>query len=71
MPAPETANQLMAEYDKIIQAMKNRHMAGQKKYGEFSFLHRDMQEDAVDELLDAMNYMMYLIIKIKYFNETK
>ena len=69
MPKPETANQLIAEYDEVLQIMKKRHISGQEKYGEFSFLNRDMREDSIEELIDAMNYLLYLIIKIKYFKE--
>jgi len=69
MPKPETPNQLMAEYDEVLQQMKKRHIAGQEKYGEFSFLNRDMREDSTEEIIDAMNYLIYLIIKIKFFKD--
>lgn len=42
-----------------------KHMRGQKKYGAFSFLKdgRDMNLEASDELLDAINYLTYDRIK--------
>jgi len=45
-----------------------KHMRGQKKYGAFSFLKdgRDMNLEAADELLDAINYITYQRIKNKY-----
>ena len=69
MPKPETANQMMAEYDKVIQDIKKRHVAGQAKYGEFSFLNRNMPEDMIDELADFINYGIYQIIKLRYFED--
>jgi hypothetical protein len=69
MPKPETPNQMMAEYDKVLQEAKKRHIAGQAKYGEFSFLNREMKEDMIDELLDFINYGIYWVIKLRYFEE--
>jgi len=42
-----------------------KHKRGQKKYGAFSFLNdgRDMKLEACDELIDAINYLVYGIIK--------
>lgn len=64
-PSPEPAeliNLLSAEYDRRL---VERHEAGQEKYGTFSFLEKDMIEEALQELLDFSNYMRYGYIKLR------
>ena len=48
-----------------------KHRHGQKKYHAFSFLEdsRDMNLEAADELIDAINYQVYKSIKQKYSEE--
>jgi len=40
-----------------------KHKYGQKKYGEFTFLEKDMRKEASEELIDAINYLTYDKIK--------
>lgn len=48
-----------------------KHKHGQKKYGAFSFLNdgRNMKLEAADELVDAINYLVYEGIKGFYGEE--
>jgi hypothetical protein len=43
----------------------DRHSVGQMKYGAFSFLEKDMIEEAILEALDFANYMRYAFIKLR------
>jgi len=62
-PEPTTLiNQLSAEFDE--QTLK-RHELGQDKYGKFSFLEKDIFQEAIFELLDCANYMRYQYIKLR------
>lgn len=54
--------ELSVEFD--IQSQE-RHEFGQKKYGAFSFLGKDMIEEAIYELLDMSNYARYQFIKLR------
>jgi len=49
----------------IKKELKKKHLKGQKKYGAFSFIEdkRDMKLEACDELIDAVNYLVYEEIK--------
>lgn len=55
-------NELSQEFDAQTIA---RHEVGQKKYGEFSFLEKDMIQEALFECLDTANYMRYQYIKLR------
>lgn len=55
-------NDLSQEFDART---LERHEVGQKKYGEFSFLEKDMFEEAILECLDTANYMRYQYIKLR------
>lgn len=48
--------------------LAKKHRRGQKKYGAFSFLNdgRNMKLEAADELVDAINYLVYEKIKEDY-----
>lgn len=48
-----------------------KHRHGQRKYHAFSFLEdgRDMYLEAADEVVDAINYMLYEEIKNEYDRE--
>lgn len=48
--------------------LAKKHRRGQKKYGAFSFLNdgRDMKLEAADELIDAINYLIYEKITESY-----
>ncbi len=43
-----------------------KHLFGQTKYGEFTFLTKDMKKETQEELIDAINYQIYEFIKRKY-----
>lgn len=55
-------NELSEEFD---QKTLERHELGQDKYGKFSFLGKDMFEEAILECLDTANYMRYQYIKLR------
>lgn len=42
-----------------------RHELGQQKYGAFSFLEKDMLQEAIYEVLDMANYARYQYIKLR------
>lgn len=58
----ELMNELSAEFDSLC---VKRHVEGQKKYGTFSFLGKDMMEEAIAELIDGSNYLRYQFIKLR------
>jgi len=47
----------------LKEVLINKHLYGQEKYGEFTFLEKDMRKEAHDELVDAINYLTYSEIK--------
>lgn len=54
---------LKKDFD-LKEELIKKHYHGQEKYGAFSFLNdgRDMNLEAADELIDAINYLIYLAI---------
>jgi hypothetical protein len=63
MPEPaELINILSTEFDE--QALQ-RHIFGQEKYGTFTFLEKDIFQEALYEILDMANYARYQYIKIR------
>jgi hypothetical protein len=64
-PMPEMTDliaQLSVEFEQMSQ---ERHNFGLGKYGEFSWLGKDMFEEAIFECVDAANYMRYQFIKLR------
>lgn len=53
---------LSKEFDEFTQA---RHEVGQEKYGTFSFLEKDIFQEALMEIADCANYMRYQYIKLR------
>src|SRR6201995_2650751 len=51
-----------AEFD---EQCLNRHTTGQAKYGQFSFLGKDMIEETLAEIVDMANYARYQFIKLR------
>jgi len=51
----------------VIQEALSRHRGGSKKYGDLDLTTdtRDFYEEAVQELLDSVNYMIYQILKLR------
>ena len=45
----------------LRELLLKKHKLGQEKYGAFSFLNdgRDMDLETIDELVDAINYLVY------------
>lgn len=62
---------LKKDFD-LKEELIKKHYHGQEKYGAFSFLNdeRDMNLEAADELIDAVNYLIYEAIKRVYGEET-
>lgn len=68
-PTPNVSGQELTE---LIQQASNdldetciqRHLVGQKKYGDFTFFDADTVEMAMEEVADTMNYMRYTWIKL-------
>lgn len=58
----ELMNQLAADFDIVCM---DRHQLGQDKYGPFSFLGKDMIEEAIAEIIDMSNYARYQYIKLR------
>jgi hypothetical protein len=58
----ELINELSVEFD--VQTLE-RHQVGQEKYGAFSFLGKDMFQEAMNEILDMANYARYQYIKLR------
>lgn len=58
----QTVNQLSAEFNQLCQ---QRHIDGAQKYGSFSFLGKNMIQEAGAELADLCNYARYCYIKLR------
>jgi hypothetical protein len=54
-------NSLSLQFDKLCE---ERHAAGQKEYGEFTFLGNDVIAMMLEELADTANYCRYQYIKL-------
>ncbi len=59
-------NDLSAEFDQLI---FDRHTVGQQKYGQLSFLGKDMFLEAFQELADTANYVRYQYIKLRMLQD--
>jgi hypothetical protein len=46
-----------------------RHLDGATKYGPLTFLGKDTLEEALEEVLDFINYARYTAVKIKLLQE--
>jgi len=58
--------ELMSEFAREFdEKCIERHEFGQEKYGPFSFLGKDMIQEALLECLDTANYMRYQYIKLR------
>jgi hypothetical protein len=56
-----------AQFD---QDCSDRHEMGAQKYGEGTFLEKDVMRMAQDEIIDASNYLRYLYIKLELMRRT-
>lgn len=63
----QLVNTLSAEFDQIC---IQRHNDGAVKYGAFSFMGKDMLEEAIAEVADLANYARYAYIKIRMMQLT-
>lgn len=54
--------QLSEEFDNLC---TERHIMGQMKYGDFTFLETDVFRMLIEELADAANYLRYHYIKLR------
>lgn len=59
---PKMINQFSVEFDHLCD---ERHRKGQREYGAFSFLEKDMIEEAINEIVDGSNYFRYMFIKLR------
>lgn len=59
---PELIESFSEEFDEMCAA---RHTTGQQKYGAFTFLEKDMIDEALAEITDFANYMRYMFIKLR------
>lgn len=59
---PKLVQIFSAEFDDMC---AERHTTGQLKYGQFSFLEKDMINEALAEITDFANYMRYAFIKLR------
>jgi len=57
-------NEIIKTQKKIQKLAFKRMEIGQKKYGKFSHLKRDMNKEILEELVDARNYIDLLIDKL-------
>lgn len=55
-------NELSAEFDEMA---VERHNFGRQKYGELTWLEKDIMQEAMYELLDMANYARYQYIKLR------
>lgn len=62
----EAMKVLSAAFDKLCQ---ERHEAGAKEYGVFTFLENDVVRMLAEELADTANYVRMQFIKIMLLNE--
>ena len=60
----ELTGLIQAASNDLDEACLQRHLRGQDKYGEFTFLDNDTVEMAMEEIADMMNYMRYSWIKL-------
>ena len=62
----EVIKVLSAEFDKLAQ---ERHEAGAKEYGTFTFLGNDVVRMMAEELADTANYCRMQFIKLMILNQ--
>lgn len=55
---------------KFDQDCADRHEMGAQKYGEGTFLEKDVLRMAQDELIDMANYVRYMYIKLELMRRT-
>jgi len=58
----ELVNMISNEFDHLV---ITRHNEGADKYGPFSFMGKNMYEEAAAELADLCNYARYAYIKLR------
>lgn len=52
-------------FEDVDQEAFNRHEEGAKQYGSLKFLGADTLQEALEEVLDLINYARYTAVKIK------
>ena len=55
----------MKDYGTLAVKLQDKNIAGYKKYWEFKFEDNNMYQMAEEEILDAINYMCYELIKLE------
>lgn len=61
MDVSELLNEAAAQFDKLCQ---DRHEAGAKEYGQFTFLGNDVVRMMIEELADTVNYSRMQAVKL-------
>ena len=64
--AAEKLNQLFAD---VEEEALERHDKGAEQYGPLKFLGADTLQEALEEVLDLINYARYTAVKIKLLQE--
>lgn len=57
-----------AFFEELIEKLRTKNIKGFLKYGEFKFENNDMYQMAEEEILDAINYMSYEVVKISHLD---
>jgi len=63
--SPEITDLIQDLSDEFGDFCYDRHKVGQEKYGQFSFLEKDIFQEALYELADCANYMRYQYVKLR------
>jgi len=62
-------NQLTREASEVFfNMMQERHVMGEEKYGPIKFMEVNTLEEALEELADFGNYVMYTFMKVYVLN---
>ncbi|HVI77496.1 MAG TPA: hypothetical protein VM715_04920 [Candidatus Acidoferrum sp.] len=60
---------LVGLFQAVDEEADERHMEGGEKYGQLKFLGVDTLQEALEEVLDLINYARYTAVKIKLLQE--
>src|SRR3954453_3796768 len=60
---------LVELFQNVEEEADERQGGGAEKYGAFAFLAKDTLQEALEEVLDLINYARYTAVKIKLLQE--
>lgn len=52
------------EIERLLLSARNRREKGAIQYGPENFLNKDLIQETEDELVDAINYILFLAVKL-------